>query len=155
MARELQRNALDDENELSMRGNLTEERTGNSKKMGMRCDIYEKVQERTKGRPKFILHDGPPYANGSLHMGHALNKVLKDFIVRSRSMLGYDAPYVPGWDTHGLPIEQELTKKGYNRKEMTAVEFRKLCEQYAREQIEIQRKGFKRFGVRGDWEIRI
>lgn len=74
-------------------------------------DIYKKVQERTKGRPKFILHDGPPYANGSLHMGHALNKVLKDFIVRSRSMMGYDAPYVPGWDTHGLPIEQELTKK--------------------------------------------
>lgn len=134
-----------------MRGNLTKKEPEIQKKWD-EMRIYEKVQERTKGRPKFILHDGPPYANGSLHMGHALNKVLKDFIVRSRSMLGYDAPYVPGWDTHGLPIEQELTKKGYNRKEMTAVEFRKLCEQYAHEQIEIQRKGFKRLGVRGDWE---
>lgn len=134
-----------------MRGNLTKKEPEIQKKWD-EMRIYEKVQKRTKGRPKFILHDGPPYANGSLHMGHALNKVLKDFIVRSRSMLGYDAPYVPGWDTHGLPIEQELTKKGYNRKEMTAVEFRKLCERYAREQIEIQRKGFKRLGVRGDWE---
>lgn len=115
-------------------------------------DIYKKVQERTKGRPKFILHDGPPYANGSLHMGHALNKVLKDFIVRSRSMMGYDAPYVPGWDTHGLPIEQELTKKGVKRKELSVVEFRKLCEQYAYEQVDIQRTGFKKLGVRGDWE---
>ena len=115
-------------------------------------NIYQKVQERTKGRPKFILHDGPPYANGSLHMGHALNKVLKDFIVRSRSMMGYDAPYVPGWDTHGLPIEQELTKKGINRKEMSVSEFRKLCEQYAYEQMDIQRQGFKKLGVRGDWD---
>jgi len=115
-------------------------------------NIYQKVQERTKGKPKFILHDGPPYANGSLHMGHALNKVLKDFIVRSRSMMGYDAPYVPGWDTHGLPIEQELTKKGINRKEMSVSEFRKLCEQYAYEQMDIQRQGFKKLGVRGDWD---
>ena len=106
--------------EFPMRGNLTKKEPEIQKKWD-EMRIYEKVQERTKGRPKFILHDGPPYANGSLHMGHALNKVLKDFIVRSRSMLGYDAPYVPGWDTHGLPIEQELTKKGYNRKEMTAV----------------------------------
>jgi Isoleucyl-tRNA synthetase (EC 6.1.1.5) len=114
-------------------------------------DIYRKVQERTKGRPKFILHDGPPYANGSLHMGHALNKILKDFIVRSRSMMGYDAPYVPGWDTHGLPIEHELTKKGFDRKKMSVTEFRKLCEKYAYEQMDIQRKGFKALGVRGDW----
>lgn len=134
-----------------MRGNLTKKEPEIQKKWEEER-IYEKVQERTKGRPKFILHDGPPYANGSLHMGHALNKVLKDFMVRSHSMLGFDAPYVPGWDTHGLPIEQELTKKGYNRKEMTAAEFRKLCEQYAREQIDIQRKGFKRLGVRGDWD---
>lgn len=115
-------------------------------------DIYKKVQDRTKDRPKFILHDGPPYANGNLHMGHALNKVLKDIIVRSKSMMGYNAPYVPGWDTHGLPIEQELTKKGVNRKEMSVAEFRKLCEQYAYEQVDIQRTGFKKLGVRGDWE---
>jgi len=115
-------------------------------------NIYQKVQERTKGRPKFILHDGPPYANGDLHMGHALNKVLKDMIVRSKSMSGYDAPYVPGWDTHGLPIEQALTNKGVNRKEMTVAEFRKLCEEYAYEQIDRQRSQFKELGVRGDWE---
>ncbi|PAF18114.1 hypothetical protein CHH61_23735, partial [Shouchella clausii] len=79
-------------------------------------NIYEKVQERTKGRPMFVLHDGPPYANGDIHIGHALNKILKDFIVRSKSMTGYNAPYVPGWDTHGLPIEQALTNKGVKRK---------------------------------------
>ena len=134
-----------------MRGNLPK-REPEIQARWEEMDIYNKVQERTKGRQKYILHDGPPYANGSLHMGHALNKVLKDFIVRSRSMMGYDAPYVPGWDTHGLPIEQELTKKGINRKEMSDTEFRKLCEQYAYEQIENQRKGFKRLGVRGDWD---
>lgn len=115
-------------------------------------NIYQKVQERTKGRPMFILHDGPPYANGDIHMGHALNKILKDIIVRYKSMSGYHAPYVPGWDTHGLPIEQALTNKGVNRKEMTVSEFRKLCEKYAYEQIDNQRTQFKRLGVRGDWE---
>ena len=134
-----------------MRGNLTKKEPEIQAKWE-EMNIYKKVQERTNGRQKYVLHDGPPYANGSLHMGHALNKVLKDIIVRSRSMLGYDAPYVPGWDTHGLPIEQELTKKGVNRKEMTVSEFRKLCEQYAYEQIDIQRKGFKSLGIRGDWE---
>ena len=79
----------------------------------------------------FVLHDGPPYANGDLHMGHALNKVLKDMIVRHKSMTGYHAPYVPGWDTHGLPIEQALANKGVKRKEMSVAEFRKLCEEYA------------------------
>lgn len=115
-------------------------------------DIYRKVQERTKDRPLFILHDGPPYANGDLHMGHALNKTLKDFIVRYKSMAGFCAPYVPGWDTHGLPIEQALTNKGVNRKEMSVAEFREKCAQYAHEQIDNQRKEFKRLGVRGDWE---
>lgn len=114
--------------------------------------LYEKVLERTKNRPSFILHDGPPYANGDLHMGHALNKVLKDMIVRHKSMTGYYAPYVPGWDTHGLPIEQALANKGVNRKEMTVAEFRNLCETYAYEQIDRQRSQFKRLGVRGDWE---
>ncbi|MFX3674175.1 MAG: isoleucine--tRNA ligase [Paenisporosarcina sp.] len=115
-------------------------------------DVYGKVLERTKDRPAFILHDGPPYANGDIHMGHALNKVLKDMIVRHKSMTGFYAPYVPGWDTHGLPIEQALTNKGVNRKEMTVAEFRNLCETYAYEQIDGQREQFKRLGVRGDWE---
>ncbi|QBP41529.1 isoleucine--tRNA ligase [Paenisporosarcina antarctica] len=115
-------------------------------------NLYKKVLDRTKGRPSFTLHDGPPYANGDLHMGHALNKVLKDMVVRHKSMTGFYAPFVPGWDTHGLPIEQALANKGVNRKEMTIAEFRNLCETYAYEQIDRQRKQFKRLGVRGDWE---
>lgn len=113
---------------------------------------YEKELERTEGRPLFILHDGPPYANGDIHIGHAENKILKDFIVRYKSMSGFHAPYVPGWDTHGLPIEQQLTKKGVDRKKMTVAEFRKLCADYAFEQVDHQREQFKRLGVRGDWE---
>lgn len=135
-----------------MRGNLPK-REPEMQKHWEETDIYKKVQERTKGRPKFILHDGPPYANGDLHMGHALNKVLKDIIVRHKSMAGFDAPYVPGWDTHGLPIEVALTKKKkINRKEMSVAEFRKLCEEYALEQIDNQRTQFKQIGVRGDWD---
>ncbi|WP_340082151.1 isoleucine--tRNA ligase [Terribacillus sp. FSL K6-0262] len=115
-------------------------------------NIYQKVQDRTEGRPLFVLHDGPPYANGDLHMGHALNKVLKDFIVRYKSMSGFHAPYVPGWDTHGLPIEQALTKKKVDRKKMTVAEFRRLCAEYALQQIDNQRSQFKQLGVRGDWD---
>lgn len=115
-------------------------------------DIYNKVQERTKGRPVFTLHDGPPYANGDLHMGHAMNKVLKDMIVRHKSMTGFHAPYVPGWDTHGLPIEQALVNKGVKRKDYSIAEFRKLCEDYALKQVDSQRTQFKRIGVRGDWD---
>ncbi|WP_053366126.1 isoleucine--tRNA ligase [Bacillus sp. FJAT-27245] len=115
-------------------------------------DIYKKVQERTKGRPMYVLHDGPPYANGDIHMGHALNKILKDIIVRHKSMTGYCAPYVPGWDTHGLPIEQALANKGVKRKEMTVAEFRQLCTEYALGQIDSQRSQFRRLGVRGDWD---
>ena len=137
--------------EFPMRGNLPK-REPKMQSAWEEMDIYQKVQEKTKGRPLFILHDGPPYANGDIHMGHALNKVLKDFIVRFKSMNGFHAPYVPGWDTHGLPIETALTKKGVKRKEMSVAEFRKLCEEYAYQQIEGQREQFKRFGVRGDWE---
>ncbi|MFC4409283.1 isoleucine--tRNA ligase [Chungangia koreensis] len=134
-----------------MRGNLPAREPEMQEKWN-EMDINEKVLERTKDRPFFVLHDGPPYANGDLHMGHALNKVLKDMIMRHRSMIGYHAPYVPGWDTHGLPIEQALTNKGVKRKEMSVAEFRKLCESYAWEQIDNQRSQFRRLGVRGNWE---
>ena len=137
--------------EFPMRGNLPKREPAMQEKWA-EMNIYEKVQEHTKGRPLFVLHDGPPYANGDIHMGHALNKVLKDFIVRYKSMTGFCAPYVPGWDTHGLPIEQALTNKGVKRKEMTVAEFRKLCAEYAYEQVERQREQFKRLGVRADWD---
>ncbi|CAO1611009.1 isoleucyl-tRNA synthetase [Brochothrix thermosphacta] len=115
-------------------------------------NLYEVVQEKNAGKPTFILHDGPPYANGAIHTGHAMNKIIKDMIVRYKGMSGYSSPYVPGWDTHGLPIEQQLAKKGVKRKEMSPVEFRELCEKYAREQIDIQRTGFKRLGVQAEWD---
>jgi isoleucyl-tRNA synthetase len=137
--------------EFPMRGNLPQ-REPEIQAKWEEMNIYKKVQERTNGRPMFVLHDGPPYANGDIHMGHALNKILKDMIVRYKSMSGYHAPYVPGWDTHGLPIEQALTNKGVKRKEMTVAEFRQLCTKYALEQINNQREQFKRLGVRGDWE---
>ncbi|WP_436860743.1 isoleucine--tRNA ligase [Staphylococcus caeli] len=114
-------------------------------------NIYQKVLDKNEGNPSFILHDGPPYANGNLHMGHALNKILKDIITRYKSMRGFYAPYVPGWDTHGLPIEQALTKKGVKRKELSIAEFRKKCEAFALDQIENQKKDFKRLGVKGDF----
>ncbi|WP_436866487.1 isoleucine--tRNA ligase [Staphylococcus pseudoxylosus] len=114
-------------------------------------NIYQKVLDKNEGNPSYILHDGPPYANGNLHMGHALNKILKDIITRYKSMRGYYAPYVPGWDTHGLPIEQALTKKGVKRKELSVAEFRKKCEAFALEQIENQKKDFKRLGIKGDF----
>lgn len=116
-------------------------------------NIYQKVQARTKGRPTFILHDGPPYANGDIHIGHALNKILKDIIVRYKSMAGFHAPYVPGWDTHGLPIEQAIINaQGLDRRNIEVNDFRKRCEEYAWSYIDKQRSQFKRLGVRGDWE---
>ncbi|MGX9133589.1 isoleucine--tRNA ligase [Rummeliibacillus sp. JY-2-4R] len=134
-----------------MRGNLPNNEPKIQEKWE-EMDINAKVLERTKDRPAFILHDGPPYANGDLHMGHALNKVLKDMINRHRSMTGYYVPYVPGWDTHGLPIEQALTNKGHDRKKMSIAEFRELCKDYAYEQVSRQREQFMRIGVRGDWK---
>jgi len=135
-----------------MRGNLPQKEPEILEKWS-KMDLYQAVQEKTKGRPKFILHDGPPYANGDIHMGHTLNKVLKDMIVKFHSMAGYDVPYVPGWDTHGLPIEQQAIKTlGLNRHAQDPVEFRKCCRDYALKYIDIQREQFKRLGVRGDWE---
>lgn len=114
--------------------------------------VYQKRQALNQGKPSFVLHDGPPYANGNIHIGHALNKISKDIIVRFKSMAGFRAPFVPGWDTHGLPIEQQLSKQGYNRKKMSVAEFRDLCRQYALDQVEKQKKDFKRLGVAADWD---
>ncbi len=115
--------------------------------------IYQKLREQSKDKKPFILHDGPPYANGHLHMGHAINKILKDIIVRSRQMAGYNAPYVPGWDCHGLPIEHNVDKKlGKKKREMTDVQVRRECRSYAARFVDIQREEFKRFGVIGEWD---
>ena len=112
---------------------------------------YKKIMERNADKPSFILHDGPPYANGDIHMGHALNKILKDFIVRYRNMTGYRAPYIPGWDTHGLPIESQVLKKK-KLDQMTAAEFRSTCQEFAQRYVDGQKQGFQRLGVIGDWE---
>jgi len=112
--------------------------------------LYQKIRKAAAGRPKFILHDGPPYANGSIHIGHALNKILKDIIVRSKTLAGFDAPYVPGWDCHGLPIEHKIEVT--HGKGLPADKVRELCRTYAGEQIEEQKKDFIRLGVLGDWD---
>ncbi|TCP15484.1 isoleucyl-tRNA synthetase [Crenobacter luteus] len=111
---------------------------------------YDKLRRLAAGRPKFILHDGPPYANGDIHIGHAVNKVLKDIIVRSKTLAGFDAPYVPGWDCHGLPIELMVEK--LHGKDIPAAKFRELCREYASEQVARQKKDFIRLGVLGDWD---
>lgn len=115
--------------------------------------LYQQIRQQAKGRKSFILHDGPPYANGDIHLGHAVNKVLKDIIIKAKTLQGYDAPYVPGWDCHGLPIELNVEKKvGKPGVKVSAAEFRKACRDYATTQINNQRQGFKRLGVLGDWE---
>lgn len=117
------------------------------------ADLYREIQRQSEGRPRFVLHDGPPYANGRIHIGHALNKILKDFIVRSRSMMGYDAPYVPGWDCHGLPIEHQVDKElGSKKREMSAAEFRRACRAFAEKYVGIQAEDFRRLGVLGSWD---
>lgn len=116
-------------------------------------NINSLAREKAAGRPKFILHDGPPYANNNIHLGTALNKVLKDIVNKYKYMRGFDTPYVPGWDTHGMPIEHAAIKKlGLNRAKITPVELRRHCEEYARHFIDVQREEFKRLGVRGDWD---
>ena len=117
-------------------------------------DLYQKMLEKNKGKDEYMLHDGPPYANGDMHCGHMLNKLLKDFIVRLKTMEGYYTPFIPGWDTHGLPIENVITKKGINRKTTPLAEFRKYCEKYAHEQVERQMAQIKRLGVMGDFDHR-
>jgi len=119
-------------------------------------DLYKRLREASAARPKFTLHDGPPYANGPIHIGHAENKLLKDFVVRTRQMMGFDSDYVPGWDCHGLPIEwkveEEFRAKGRKKKDVPAVEFRKACRAYADQWIPLQSKEFQRLGIEGDWE---
>src|SRR5436853_3147473 len=112
--------------------------------------IYQRIREARKGAPKYFLHDGPPYANGEIHLGHALNKSLKDFVVKSKTMAGFDAPYVPGWDCHGMPIEVQI-EKTYG-KNLSTAETQRLCRAYATDQIARQRTQFQRLGVLGDWD---
>jgi len=125
-----------------------------------KADLYRQLRKAAKGRPKFVLHDGPPYANGNIHIGHALNKILKDVVTRSQQMLGFDSNYVPGWDCHGLPIEWKIEEENYRAKNKTKpnlsdpaamVAFRQECRAYAEHWLNVQREEFKRLGVEGDW----
>ena len=134
-----------------MRGNLNNKEPQIQKKWED-IDLYNKVIKKNEGKREYTLHDGPPYANGDIHLGHALNKILKDFVVRYKNMNGFKSQYIPGWDTHGLPIENALQKSGVSRKNKPIVEFRKLCEEYAYKQVERQKVGFKRLGVLGDFD---
>ena len=128
--------------EFPMRANLAQ-REPNVLERWQRLDIYQHLRAARAGKPKWVLHDGPPYANGAIHIGHAVNKVLKDVINKSRLIMGYDVPYVPGWDCHGLPIEVSVEKKhGRPGGKISAREFRAKCRQYAREQLEDQKAGF-------------
>ena len=134
-----------------MRGNLPNKEPEFLKRWD-EMDLYRKVLEKNAGKPSYVLHDGPPYANGNIHIGHALNKILKDFIVKYKNMNGFVSNYVPGWDTHGLPIEQVLVNNGVDRKSMPATKFRNKCKDYALKQVDKQRADFKKLGVIGDWE---
>ncbi len=134
-----------------MRGNLTQKEPNILKKW-KEMDIYHTRLKQNAGKPTFVLHDGPPYANGDLHIGHALNKILKDFIVRYKNMSGFSSPFIPGWDTHGLPIESVLAKKGVNRKQIATADYRDMCAKYALTQVDTQREQFVRLGSFGDYE---
>ena len=134
-----------------MRGNLPNKEPEFLKRWE-EMDLYNKILEKNAGKPSYVLHDGPPYANGNIHTGHALNKILKDFIVKYKNMNGFVSPYVPGWDTHGLPIEQVLVNNGVDRKSMPASKFRNKCKDYALKQVDKQRADFKKLGVLGDWD---
>ena len=134
-----------------MRGNLPNKEPEFLKRWE-EMDLYRKVLEKNAGKPSYVLHDGPPYANGNIHIGHALNKILKDFIVKYKNMNGFVSNYVPGWDTHGLPIEQVLVNNGVDRKSMPANKFRNKCKDYALKQVDKQRADFKKLGVLGDWD---
>lgn len=134
-----------------MRGNLTKKEPKYQKRWEEER-LYDKMLVKREGAESFVLHDGPPYANGDIHLGHALNKILKDVINRSKFMEGYKVPYIPGWDTHGLPIETAVTKLGFDRKKMNIADFRKICYDYALEQVEKQKAGFLSLGSVGDYD---
>ena len=135
-----------------MRGNLAN-REPEMLKQWQDSGLYQKIRKAADGRPTFVLHDGPPYANGDIHIGHAVNKILKDIIVKSHTIDGYDARYVPGWDCHGLPIELMVEKKvGKAGNKIDAKAFREKCREYAAKQIDGQRKDFIRLGILGDWD---
>ena len=138
--------------EFPMKANLAQREPAMLKRW-RELDIYNQICKKNAGRPKFVLHDGPPYANGELHLGHAINKSLKDIVVKSRQLSGFDAPYIPGWDCHGLPIEHNVEKKkGKAGQKISFAEFRQACREYAAKQVEIQKAGFIRLGVFGDWD---
>ena len=138
------------ETDFPMRGNLPQ-REPEILEFWQQTNIYQLVQAHNAGKPKFVLHDAASYANGNIHTGHVLNKVLKDIIVKYKSMAGFDAPYVPGWDTHGLPIEQRAIKQlGINQHSEDKAAFREKCEEFARGFVDTQREQFKRLGVRAD-----
>ena len=137
------------ETSFPMRGDLAKREPGWLAQWQQR-KTYDRIRAARKGAKKFILHDGPPYANGDIHIGHAVNKILKDIIVKSKTMSGFDAPYVPGWDCHGLPIELMVEKT--HGKNIPPAKFRELCRAYAAEQVERQKKDFIRLGVFGDWD---
>jgi isoleucyl-tRNA synthetase len=115
--------------------------------------LYDRIRAARAGAPRFVLHDGPPYANGRIHLGTTLNKTLKDFVVRSRTMAGFDAPYVPGWDCHGLPIELKVDRElGPKKRQMSVAEVRRACRAYAAKFVDVQRADFRRLGVVGAWD---
>ena len=116
-------------------------------------DLYARIRAARAGRPKYVLHDGPPYANGQIHLGTALNKILKDFVVKSRTMAGFDSPYVPGYDCHGLPIELKVDRElGPKKRELSPADFRRACRAYAERFIGVMTEEFKRLGIFGDWD---
>ena len=136
----------------AMKANLVQ-REPQMRKEWQKNDIYGKIRAARKGCPLYILHDGPPYANGDIHMGHVINKVLKDIVVRCKTMAGFDAPYVPGWDCHGLPIESKVvTELGEKARQLSKPEIRALCKKYASKYVKLQSKQFQDLGVFGDFE---
>ena len=139
--------------EFPMRGNLPA-REPETLKRWQEMNLFQRQRDAARGRPRFLLHDGPPYANGNIHIGHALNKILKDVVNRTQQMLGKDANYVPGWDCHGLPIEWKIEEKyraaGKDKDAVPIVEFRRECREFAEHWIGVQREEFKRLGVEGD-----
>jgi len=140
------------ETDFPMRGNLAKREPATLKKW-QEMDLYKAIRNARSGRDKFILHDGPPYANGNIHIGHSVNKILKDIIIKAQTLNGKDAPYVPGWDCHGLPIELNVEKQvGKAGDKVDAKTFRQKCREYAQTQVDGQREDFKRLMVLGDWD---